>query len=297
MTWLSNITWPKGARSFALKVTLPGSARGKWTGYLSLQSGPQDVSAATKYMDPKRSFTFSGCQTGKTCELKQTVPKNAFPSASFLKSGVIFTAMSTDPVLNNQYNTNGYVDDTYPFKLRLETTTTTAAGKPAATPAISDLVQFGPTSYVMDTISPMNGKQHYSLVTYKSYEISNVKEASWKVLVGASLASNRKKTNMTSMLMTESSYNGYFAKCKATCSPPTALAIKGTVCTGVACSKRAKLLSTSGKYRLLVSYPTITSLSSAKAYSTSPMTSTFNKQMVKTEIFGKGWKLPAKKSI
>jgi hypothetical protein len=247
-------------------------------------------------MDPKRSFTFSGCQTGTTCELKQTVPKNAFPSASFLKSGVIFTGMSTDPVFIKQYNTNGYLDDTYPFKLRLETTAITAAGKPAATPAIFDNVQFGPTSYVMDTISPSNNKQHYSVVTYKSYEISNVKQASWKATVGASLAPSRRKSLITAMLLTEAAYNQYLAKCKTTCSPPTALAIKGTVCTGFSCRGMAKSLSTSQKYRLLVSYPTITSLSSSRAYSNLPMTSTFNKQMVKTEIFVKGWKLSAKKS-
>jgi hypothetical protein len=297
-TWFSNITWPKGATSFALKVTLPVSAKNKWSGYLSLQSGPQNVSLATKYMDPKRSFTFSGCQTGTTCELKQTVPKNVFPSKTFRASGVIFTAMTTDPVLINQFNTNGHVDDTYPFKLRFETTTTTAAGSPAATPAISDTIQFGPTDYIMDGISPFDANKRYSVVTYKSYEISNVAEASWKVNVGTSLAANLKKTNITSMLLTEKSYYRFFGlkqqylgKCTSTCSPPTSLAIKGTVCTGLACSKSAIKLDTTQKYRLLVSYPSITSLGSETAYSEKPMTSKFNKEMVKTEVSGKGWKL------
>jgi len=289
-TLLSDITWPRGAKSFAVKLTLPGSARGKWSGYLSLQSGPQNVSAAAKYLDPKKSFSFSGCQTGTKCELKQTVPKNAFPSATFRKSGVIFTGLLTDKIFINQFNAQGHLDDTYPLKLRVETTMTTA-GKPASTPALSDLVEFGPTSYFMDSIYKPDDN-HYSVVTYKSYEISNVKQASWKVRVGASLASSRKRTKLTSMLMTEGAYNQYFDECKTTCKPPTSLAIKGTVCTGLACSKRAKSLSTSQKYRLLVSYPTITSLSSAGAYSTSPMTSTFNKQKVKTEIFGRGWKMP-----
>ena len=295
-TWFSNAIWPKGVTSYSMKMTLPTSAKSKWSGYLSMQSGPGNNTAATKYMDPTRSFTFSGCQTGTVCVVNQTIPKNVFPTATFRNTGMTFTVLTTDPVLINQFNTNGYVDETYPFKLELETTYTTPAGNPPATPALTDTVQFGPTDYIMDEISPTNPKQHYSVVTYKSYEVSNVAEARWKVTVGASIPSSGKKTSMTSMLMTEKNYYQYLGKCSTTCKPPTTLAIKGTVCTGLTCSGRATSLITTEKYRLVVSYPTITSLSSTKAYSTKPMTSTFNKQMVKTEISGRGWKLSPTKT-
>jgi hypothetical protein len=306
-TWFSNITSEKAATasSFALKVSIPGSAKNKWTGYLSLEAGPKNkkVGPGVTYVDPRRAFTFSGCQFSTSCELKQTIPASVSPSSSFIPSGFGFTALTTDPVLINQFNANGYVYDTYPFKLRVESTWTSAAGNPPATPAISDNIQFGPTNYIMDDISPMDSKLHYTVITYKSYEISMVTEANWKANVGASLASNGKKTNITSMLMTEKAYYQYFGlkqqylgNCTTTCKPPTSLAISGTVCTGLKCAKSAKNLNSSLRYRLVVSYPTITSLSSANAYSLKPMTSTFAKEMVKTEVFAKGWKIPVRRT-
>jgi hypothetical protein len=300
-TWLENIDWPKDAISYSQRVTLPSSAKGKWSVDAMFRSGPQNVDATVNYAFPGRSFTTSSCQTKSSCEIMQTVPKNVSPSATFKHSNHKYTYLMSDPALISEFKKNNFtVTMAKAFKIKLDTTFTTAAGNTPATPAISENIVFGPTLYVGDTVSNAEYfKTRYTVITNRVYNIINVTEANWNVNVGKSFAPNGKKTQITSFLMTDKDYGSVIApdigSCPDKCDTPSKLAIKGTLCVGLSCSKSIKSLNPAEKYRLFVSYPKIINAFAIKltSASSSPMKSIYNQQYVKTQVFVKGWKLAA----
>ena len=101
---------------------------------------------------------------------------------------------------------------------------------------------------------------------------------------------------MASMLLREVDYINWSSKiCNKTCLPPTELALPGTLCFDYQCEKSATGLgSKAGAYRLLVSYPEISTFDWSGSYADSrPVKSIYNKQLVKVEVWPQSWDLEA----
>ena len=203
-----------------------------------------------------------------------------------------------NPDLIAQWNAGETLNDAslLKFKLQASLKHCSLAKYPPATPAIDDYVQFGPSDYILQYYLDPAYKymKPYYLLTYRAYKITNVKSANWTVSIPKSLEKTGAKTKMTVLLIDALQYIGWADSCKTTCAPPIKQAVNGTVCTDYTCVGKMAGLDgpNQNEYRLLVSYPTISSVEYPNSFSTKPMTSTFNKQMVRTKIFATRWDLP-----
>lgn len=189
-------------------------------------------------------------------------------------------------------------DSLLKFKLQASLKRCSPTAYPPALPAIDDHVQFGPSDYIMQYYLDPAYKymKPYYLLTYRSYKITNAKSITWSVDVTKSLAPSGAKTNITSLLMTGLQYSWWTEQCKTTCPPPLKQAINGTICTGVSCTGKASGLDApdglnNNEYRLVVAYPIVSSVENVASFSTKPLTSKYNKQMVRTKIYAKEWNL------
>ena len=159
--------------------------------------------------------------------------------------------------------------------------------RPPPTPAVFDQVLFGPTPFQFNA-----GPNHYYLFSYRSYQVVNVTGIDYSVQITQSLETSGNTTRLTSMVLKESEFQIWRSKCATTCYPPGGRALGNTLCKGSACSKQVRNLDKNVKYRVLVTYPKISSVEWAGSYSAdTPVATPFNKQMVQVEIKPRYWGL------
>jgi hypothetical protein len=282
--------------STSLKVTLPSSAKGRWGAYMRMLSGPQNTSVYLDSTSPRESFVTAGCTVGRgagdSCILKNTAPKGTALTPFFKQNAAVMEFFTTDKALIDQWNTSGRLsyNSTLKFKLEIEgTRCRDPKNYPKETPALLDEVAFGPTSYMLN-----ENPKHYFLRTYRAYKVSNVSGIDWSVNVTKSMDKSGNKTRLTSMLMRESDYFTWASNnCTTNCTPPEDLALPHTICKGLVCTRKIRGLgATSGAYRLLVSYPELTSFISNSSFSnTAEVETRYKKQLAKVEIWPKVWSL------
>lgn len=281
--------------STSLRVTLPTSAQGRWGAYMRMLSGPQNTTVYVDSTSPREAFAMAGCTVGKgaatSCKLKNTAPQGYALTPSFRENSAVMEFFTTDKALIEQWNTSQRLtyNSTLKFKLEIEGTRCRDAKKyPAETPALLDEVTFGPTSYMLN-----ENPKHYFLRTYRAYRVSNVTGIDWSVNVTKSMDKSGNTTRLTSMLMREQDYFTWADKCITNCTTPDSLAIPHTLCKGHFCSGRIRGLGAkSGAYRLLVSYPEVSSFVWNSSFSNKEEVETrYKKQMVKVEIWPKSWSL------
>lgn len=244
---------------------------------------------------PREAFATSSCTINNgipnTCTLKNTAPKGYALTPAFIENSAVLEFSTDDKALIKQWTANQrlFYNSTLKFRIEIEGNRCKATSKyPKATPALLDEVIFGPTSFMLN-----ENPQHYFLRSYRAYRVSNVSGIDWSVNVTASLDKSRNKTSLTSMLMREKDYFTWADQCITNCKPPENLALRNTVCRGTYCARKYRGLGAKrGSYRLLVSYPEISSfMANSSLGETAPVKTRFKKQIVKTEIWPKVWSL------
>ena len=298
-----------------VKVTLPASsspskASGGWKAYLSLLNGPQNVSLYTFYDNPRHELMSAGCTTDlrrRSCSAYLVVPRNYSGTPAFKKGAWTIAFFTNDTRKIEEFNKDSYLS--YPQRLTFQVDTTqrwcsTPSSWPTPAPAISDTVQFGPTTYQLQYYESGLGLDYvkpYFLLTYRAYRVASVNNISWSVKVTEPLPrasttnKSKSKTNVTVLLVSEEAYLAWNAACTTTCAPPTSKAIVGTLCRGLVCTGKADTLGgAAGQlgYRLLVSYPTINNVGWPGSYAaTKPVSTQYATQMVETKINVGAWDL------
>jgi hypothetical protein len=289
----SGVNYQGSICSTTMRMTLPSSAKGRWGSYMRLLSGPQNVSLNVDSTSPRESFVTAGCTLGKgaanSCKLTNTAPKGKALTPSFKENAAVIEFFTTDKDLIKQYNDTKRLsyNSTLKFKLEFEgTRCRDTEPYPKETPALLDQVVFGPTSYMLNETP-----KRYFLRTYRAYRVSNVTGIDWSVDVLKSMEKSGNKTRLTSFLMREQDYFTWADKCITNCTPPEDLALPHTICKGLACTGKIRALgAANGAYRLLVSYPEISSFISKSSFSnTEEVETRFKKELVKVEIWPKAW--------
>ena len=234
-----------------------------------------------------------------SCSANVTAPPALALRAPYSTTGIFISFFATDPSLINQYRTTGKLAVNLVYKLEVtQQRCPPGPASPPPNPAISDIIQYGPTDYYLQT-PRLPGTQFikpYFLLSYRSYKISKMLGADWRVTVTKTLEGAvdlAVKTNMTSLLMTEGDWVRWSEKqCRTKCGPPLKFALPNTLCVGTQCIGKARGLDPKKSYRLVVSYPRVHSYYWNNSYSaTGPVPTEFTRQMVRTQIIAKDWRL------
>jgi hypothetical protein len=291
---ISDMNYQGTVCSTTVKVSLPSSSKGRWSSYVRLQSGPQNVSSYIDSTSPREAFMTSTCTLGNgagdSCRLKNTAPKGKALTPSFRTNSALVDFYATDKDLIDQWKKNQRLHYNSTLKIKLE-----LAGErcrdplkyPKERPALLDEVVFGPLDYMLDE----QPKKNYFLRSYRAYRIANVTGIDWSVNVTKSLDKSTNKTPLTTMLMREKDYFTWSDTCITNCTAPENLAMPHTLCKGVYCAGKIRGLgAVKGAYRLLVSYPEVSSFIWNSSFAeTASVKTKYNKELVKVEILPREW--------
>lgn len=223
--------------------------------------------------------------------MENVAPKGYALTPAFRENSAVLEFSTTDKKLMDEWRANQRLPWRYTLKFRMDIEGTRCKNPdkyPKATPALLDEVAFGASSFMLN-----ENPQHYFLRTYRAYKVTNVTGIDWSVKVTESLHKSGNKSRITSMLMREKDYFAWADECRTSCRPPVDLALRNTVCKGLDCARRFRGLGPKrGSYRLLVSYPVITSfLANASFGDNAPVDTRFKDQIVRTEIWPRRWGL------
>lgn len=256
-----------------VQVTLPKDSTNRWGLYSNL------------YTEASTSACTVGLGLPLDCLVKNVPPKGYAQSPLFVNITNLITFNIRDVKLAQQVQkNNGLLDKQVPLTMKYTFYRAGASPAPVET-------NYASTSLSLGSFTTNTGE--FYLDTYYPYRVRNVSGISWDVNVTKSLEANGSTTPLTVFLMKEADYNIWSAEgCKTTCKPPTKLAIKDTLCSGLKCSGRAKNLDGNKQYRLLISYPTIYGYEWAENRSTDgPIENPFSEQVVGVAIRAKNYVL------